>query len=152
MGMRKSARSIGSAESRLAVRCIQLAVVVIALLVPAGQKWRFISVLCFIAVLFVISIVMALAKRGKEGKPRKPAGTIAACAACVLTIGILSIPAFVFTGYAGLPTSGEYRAGPKHIQFDTTGLVSCLHPHQSGPSRSPPLAMNSMRLRCYARL
>ena len=94
---------------RLVTRCIQLAVVVLALLVPAGQKWRFVPVLCFLAALLVVSIVVALAKRGKEDTPRKPAAAIASCAACVLVMGILSIPAFVFTGYDGLPTSGAYR-------------------------------------------
>ena len=95
--------------ARLVVRCIQLAVVAIALLVPGGQKWRFVPVLCFLAVLVVVSIIVTLARRGKEGKPRKTAAAIASCVACVLITGILCVPAFVFTGYAGLPTSGEYR-------------------------------------------
>ena len=95
--------------ARLVVRCIQLAVVAIALLVPGGQKWRFVPVLCFLAVLVVVSIIVTLAKRGKEGKPRKPAAAIVSCVACVLVTGILCVPAFVFTGYAGLPTSGEHQ-------------------------------------------
>ena len=96
-------------KARLVVRSIQLAVVIIALLVPAGQQWRFIPVLCFLVVLLVISMVVALAKRGKEGKSHKPAAVIASCVAYVLITGILTIPAFLFTGYDGLPTSGEYR-------------------------------------------
>ena len=111
----RSREASAQRKARLAVRCIQLAAVVIVLLLPAGQKWRFIPVLCFITVLLVVSIVIALAKRGKESKSRKPAATITACVACVLAIGILSIPAFVFTGYAGLPTSGEYRVAKASV-------------------------------------
>ncbi|WP_350454414.1 alpha/beta hydrolase family protein [Slackia heliotrinireducens] len=96
-------------KARLFVRAIQLVVVAVALLVPAGQKWRFVPVLCFLALLLVIAIIVTLAKRNKTGKPRKAAGAIASCVACVLVMGALLVPAFVFTGYAGLPTTGEYQ-------------------------------------------
>lgn len=96
-------------KARAFVRAGQLAVVAIALLMPAGQKWRFAPVLGFLALLLIIAIIVALVKRGKTSRPGKPAGTIASCVACVLVMGVLLVPAFVFTGYAGLPTTGEYQ-------------------------------------------
>ena len=105
----KGRESSRQRKVRLFVRVGQLAVVAIALLLPAGQKWRFAPVLCFLALLLVIAVVVALAKRSKVDKPRKPAGAIVSCVACVLALGVLMVPAFVFTGYAGLPTTGEYQ-------------------------------------------
>lgn len=96
-------------KARLIVRFVQLAVVVVAMLFPAGQNWRFVPVLCLLALLLVVAIVFALVRRGQESNPRKPAQSIVSCVASVLLMGLLSIPAFVFTGYDGLPTTGEYQ-------------------------------------------
>ena len=95
-------------RNRLFLRALQTAAVVVALLLPLGQRWRFVPALGLLAVLLVIA---ALGMLRKSGGPRKPAGTILSCAACVLLFGLFLIPAFVFTGYRGLPVSGEYPVG-----------------------------------------
>ncbi|ACV22688.1 Predicted dienelactone hydrolase [Slackia heliotrinireducens] len=124
-------------EARIFVRVVQLAVVSVALIVPTGQKWRFVPVLCFLTLLLVIAVIVALAKRNIAGKPRKQAGVIASCVACVSALSVLLVPAFVFTGYSGLPTTGEYQVA------ETSAILvdgSRIDPfEQDGSAREVPV-------------
>lgn len=99
---------------RLIVRAVQTVVVVIAMLIPLGQKWRFAPVLGWIILLLIIAAISKLVRHNKENgneKTRKTAGTIFACVLCILMTGVSLIPAFVFTGYNGLPVTGEFEIG-----------------------------------------
>jgi len=84
---------------------------VIALLLPFGQKWRFVPVLGFLALLLVVAAAALLFQRKKEDGLKKPAKVIVSCVLCVLVIGLLMVPSFLFTGYKGLPVTGEYPIG-----------------------------------------
>ena len=95
----------------LIVHTLQIVVVILAMLLPLGQKWRFVPVLLFLAILLVTSGVIMLVKRNREDGVGKPAGAIASCIFCVLFLALFLLPAFIFTGYKGLPVSGEYRIG-----------------------------------------
>lgn len=135
-------------HDRLIIRGIQAAVLAIALLVPEGQKWRWIPVMGWIMLLLAIAAVSWFAQRNKDGslekkpenmdgrlekkpenmdgslekrlekmdgrlekKPKKKAVTLISCIMCVLLTGAFMIPAFVFTGYEGLPVNGNYTVG-----------------------------------------
>ena len=81
------------------------------MLLPAGQKWRFVPVLGFLALLLVIAALGFVFKRKKEDGRKKPAGVVLSCLLCVLFLGLLLAPAFLFTGYRGLPVTGEHPIG-----------------------------------------
>ena len=98
-------------KNRLIVRGAQVVVAGIALLLPLGQKWRFAPVLGFLVILLVIAGLAVLIRRSQEDGSKQPAGVIVSCALRVLLFGVFLIPAFVFTGYKGLPVSGEYQMG-----------------------------------------
>ena len=97
-------------RNRLLVRAAEL-VIVLAAMLTVGQNWRLFPVLFLLAVLGVIALVKWLLGRGREGA-RKPAGAAAAsCVVSVVFLGLLLIPAVLFTGYSGLPVSGRYPVG-----------------------------------------
>ena len=97
-------------KNRLLVRAVQLVIVLAALLLPWGQKWRMVPVLGFLAVLGLIALVKWLL--GRRSESVKKAGSAAAnCVFSILFIGLLLIPAFIFTGYSGLPVTGPHPVG-----------------------------------------
>lgn len=53
-------------KNRLFVRLAEIAIVLIALLLPFGQKWRLVPLLVFLAVLGGISLLKWLGGRRKE--------------------------------------------------------------------------------------
>ena len=98
-------------RDRLVIRGAEALTVVLHLLCSPAQKWRFVPVLGFLALLLVIAALALLIGRGREGGAKKPAGAAVSCLLCVLVFGLLLIPAFVFTGYSGLPVSGSRPIG-----------------------------------------
>ena len=98
-------------RDRLVIRGAEALTVVLHLLCSPAQKWRFVPVLGFLALLLVIAALALLIGRGRAGGAKKPAGAVVSCLLCVLVFGLLLIPAFVFTGYSGLPVSGSRPIG-----------------------------------------
>ena len=98
-------------KSRLILRIIEAAIACIALLLPFGQKWRFVPLLIFLALMLVIAALIVLIRRNRPERARKPASAIALCVVFILVCGLFLTPAFLFTGYKGLPVSGQYRIG-----------------------------------------
>ena len=64
-------------KNRLILCAAQIVIAVIALLLPFGQKWRFVPVLGFLAVPPVIAGLIMLIKQNKKDGTKKPAGAIA---------------------------------------------------------------------------
>lgn len=95
-------------KNRLFVRLAEIAAVLIALLLPFGQKWRFVPLLGFLAVLGIIALLKRLGCRGKENGEKKTGAAVFNCVFSIFFIGLLLIPAFLFTGYRGLPVSGGH--------------------------------------------
>ena len=92
---------------RLIARTAQVVIVLIAMALPYGQKWRLAPALVFLAVLLVIAGLRALlARKNPDGAETKRG--VGACVFCILFIGLFLAPAFVFTGYNGLPVTGPY--------------------------------------------
>lgn len=95
-------------KNRLFVRLAEIVIAVIAILLPFGQKWRLTGFLITLAVLAFIAALAILVKRKKtEGDVRKGKAIVSGVMSMLL-IGFALVPAFVFTGYKGLPISGEY--------------------------------------------
>ena len=95
-------------KNRLLVRIGQAMIVGIAMLLPFGQKWRLAPVLGFLLVLALIAALAVLTKRNKADGEKKAGGAVASCVLSVVFLALFLAPAFVFTGYNGLPVSGDY--------------------------------------------
>lgn len=98
-------------RERLVLRAAELAVAALCVVFSAAQKWRFVPVLGFLALLLVIAVLSVLLKKKSADGPKKPAGAIVCGVLCILFLGVLLVPAFVFTDYNGLPVSGEHPVG-----------------------------------------
>ena len=98
-------------RDRLVIRAAEVLTIVLLYIFSAAQKWRFVPVLVFLAILLVIAALAMPAKRNQESRPKKPGGAVASCVLCILAFSLLLVPAFVFTGYSGLPVSGQYQVG-----------------------------------------
>ena len=98
-------------RDRLVIRVAEVLTVVLLLVFSAAQKWRFVPVLVFLAILLVIAALAMPAKRNQESRPKKPGAAVASCVLCILFFGLLLVPAVVFTDYNGLPVSGQYQVG-----------------------------------------
>ena len=98
-------------RDRLVIRAAEVLTIVLLYIFSAAQKWRFVPVLVFLAILLVIAALAMPAKRNQESRPKKPGAAVASCVLCILAFSLLLVPAFVFTGYSGLPVSGQHRVG-----------------------------------------
>ena len=98
-------------RDRLVIRAAEVLTIVLLLVFSAAQKWRFVPVLVFLAVLLVIAALAIPARRNRESRPKKPGGAVASCVLCILAFSLLLVPAVVFTDYNGLPVSGQYQVG-----------------------------------------
>ena len=63
-------------RDRLVVRAAEALSIVLHLVCSAAQKWRFVPVLAFLAILLVIAAFAMLIKRKGEDGPKKTAGAI----------------------------------------------------------------------------
>lgn len=98
-------------KNRLLVRTAELAAALIAVLLPYGQKWRLVPLLSVLAILWIISLVRWLLGRKKGDVPKKAGSAVVSCVLSILLIAPALVPAFVFTGYKGLPVSGQRTIG-----------------------------------------
>lgn len=122
---------------RLLVRMAQAAAVVIAMTLPFGQKWRFVPALVFLIILLVIDALIVLIGRNKAGGVQRAAGTIFSCVFFILLTGLFLVPAFVFTGYKGLPVSGEYQIAEARVILTDRDRVDSFE--QDGSLREVPV-------------
>jgi dienelactone hydrolase len=95
-------------KNRLFVRIAEIVIAIAAILLPFGQKWRLTGILVTLAVLAFIAALAILIRRKKEEGAVRRSKVIVSCVLSVLLIGFALVPAFVFTGYKGLKTSGKY--------------------------------------------
>ena len=95
-------------KNRTLVRIAEVLLAGIALLLPIGQKWRLAIVFLLLILRLIVACVVWLIRRNKANGVKKISGAVVSCVGSILLILITLIPAFLFTGYKGLPTSGEY--------------------------------------------
>ena len=96
-------------KNRMITRMIQTVIAITAFFYPAAQKWRLVPVLCCLMVLLLIALSTATIKRRKTDGEKTISGTIVPGICSIVLIGIFLVPAFVFTGYSGLPVTGQYQ-------------------------------------------
>lgn len=96
-------------KNRMITRMIQIVIVIIALAYPAAQKWRLAPVLCCLIVLLLFAVSAVLINRKKPDGEKTTGGTVVSGICSIVLTGIFLVPAFIFTGYNGLPVTGEYQ-------------------------------------------
>lgn len=88
---------------------LELIITVLVILLPVtGMKWRFAGCIVILAVRFIVSGIIYLIRRRKEASEKSKAGAIISAVMSIFIISMSLFPAFIFTGYNGLATSGEY--------------------------------------------
>lgn len=144
-------------KNRLIVRAAEIVIAIVAILLPFGQKWRLTGVLVTLAVLACIVALAILLKRKKEEGAMRKGKAILSCVMSILLIGFALVPAFVFTGYRGLPTSGGYAVretsailvdGTRTDPFESDGSsrevpVHFYYPETDGGTERFPLVVFS---------
>ena len=83
-------------RDRLVIRAAEVLTIVLLYIFSAAQKWRFVPVLVFLAILLVIAALAMPAKRNQESRPKKPGAAVASCVLCILAFSLLLVPAFFY--------------------------------------------------------
>ena len=73
------------------------------------EKWRFAAAIIFLFILCLCDLIEWLIKRKKTVGKIIKARAVVSCVLSSLFILSALIPAFIFTNYNGLPTTGEYK-------------------------------------------
>ncbi|MGX8687437.1 MAG: alpha/beta hydrolase family protein, partial [bacterium] len=117
---RKTEKRIWRRE-RLAGRALQTGILILHIILTAGQKWRFMPALAFLLFLLAIAALSAFLRRNRADGIKKPFSAVLSGIFGCLLLFVFMIPALVFTGYSGLPVSGPYPVGRAHaILTDST--------------------------------
>ena len=97
-------------RDHLAVRAAQWGIIAVLLILPVGNKGlRFAGAFIILSIRLLLAGISYLLGKKKEGKKKGKIGRIAATLFSCLLILFSMIPAFVFTGYQGFPTTGAYE-------------------------------------------
>lgn len=100
---------LSRSKNKLIVRGTETVLLLIVLLIPAGQKWRFTVCLVILGIRLVFSGISFAVKFAKDDRREcSKAGVVINAVWSIFIIGIALIPAFIFTGYNGLKTTGQY--------------------------------------------
>ncbi len=81
----------------------------VILLPLTGQKWRFTGCAIILGIRLAISAISYLIKRRGTAKEKTNAKVIAGAVMSIFLMGFALFPAFIFTGYSGLKTTGQYK-------------------------------------------
>lgn len=88
------------------------------ILIPGvNMKWRFFIAIGILIVRFIFDVVMCLFKRKKTDSTRKTGRSVVNCILSVVLIAAALVPAFLFTNYNGLATTGEYNVKEVSVIF-----------------------------------
>lgn len=89
---------------------VEFILMLILMLLPIiGQKWRFTVCLLILGIRLAVSSIAYLIKRSGATKEKTKAKTIVSTIINIIFIGFSLVPAFIFTGYSGLKTNGQYE-------------------------------------------
>ena len=96
-------------RNRTVSRAIEAAILLFIVVMPfTHMKWRYTGALILLGILLLIAGLCWLLKRKKASGAVKKGRVISSAALSVLMIGFALVPAFVFTNYNGLKTTGSY--------------------------------------------
>lgn len=97
-------------KNRAIVRAAEAVILTAIILVPTvNMKWRFFTALGLVTVRFIFDGVMWLVKRKKATGFKKKGWSVVNCVVSVMLMITALTPAFIFTNYNGLPTTGEFE-------------------------------------------
>lgn len=112
-------------RNRVFFRGAEFVFALLTVLLPiTGQKWRFTGCITILGIRLAISAVSGIIQLIKSNRKEKSkAGVIVSAVMGVILIGFSLFPAFIFTGYSGLETSGQYEVKEtKAILIDNSRL------------------------------
>ena len=96
-------------KTRAIVRLVEtLALIGIVEIPSTHLKWRFTVCMIILFVRLLIAGIMWFAGRKKAVGTKSKAGAVVSCVLSVILIAVTLAPAFIFTNYNGLPTTGEF--------------------------------------------
>lgn len=97
-------------RNRVIVRAAEMLLFLLALLLP-WAAWDFRFKMCFVVLLIriVAAVVSYVCKKQKATGNQSKAGVAVSIIGSILILALSLVPAFLFTGYAGLETTGEYE-------------------------------------------
>ncbi|MCM1496254.1 MAG: hypothetical protein NC089_10710 [Bacteroides sp.] len=97
-------------RNRLFFCAAEFVLMLLVMLLPvAGQKWRFTGCLVILGIRLAISGIVYLVKRSGTQKEKTRAKVIFGTVMNIILICFSLFPAFIFTDYSGLKTSGPYE-------------------------------------------
>ena len=96
-------------KNRLIFRAAQTVLALLLVLLPVGQNWRFVPLLAVLLLLLLIAGLKWLAVCKKDVTGSKTGARIGSCVLSILLFALLLVPAFLFTGYKGLPVTGNHK-------------------------------------------
>ncbi|MCM1247735.1 MAG: hypothetical protein NC251_04820 [Lachnoclostridium sp.] len=97
-------------RNRLFFCAAEFVLMLLVMLLPVtGQKWRFTGCLIILGIRLAIFCLTYLIKRGSIKKERTKVKAVFGTVMSIIIIGFSLFPAFIFTGYSGLKTSGRYE-------------------------------------------
>lgn len=97
-------------KNRMIIRAAETILLLGIIVMPTTHlKWRFLAAILILVIRLIIASISYLVKRKKAAGIKKKAGQIISCALSIMLILISLTPAFLFTNYDGLETTGEYQ-------------------------------------------
>jgi hypothetical protein len=105
-------------RNRAIIRTAEVGLLLGMILIPTVSiKWRFFAALIVLAVRLLIAGIVWLVMRKRSNGLRKKPVTVISCVLSVVLIAFSLVPAFIFTNYSGLPTTGEYKVIETSVIF-----------------------------------
>ena len=105
-------------RNRVIIRTAEVGLLLGMILIPTvNMKWRFFGALIVLAVRLLIAGIVWLVMRKRSNGLRKKPVTVISCVLSVVLIAFSLVPAFIFTNYSGLPTTGEYKVIETSVIF-----------------------------------
>lgn len=96
-------------RNRTLTTAIELLVAAVAI-ITAGNRWRIYGCAALLGIRLIAALISWYIQNKKNvQREKKAAGLISGMLMSLLLIGFSLVPAFVFTGYHGLKTSGGYE-------------------------------------------
>lgn len=124
-------------KNRMIFTAGELALLLLVILLSKGQPWRFTGCAVVLGIRLVISVIVFLAKRKNGFKEKTNGKLISRTIFSVILIGSALFPAYIFSGYHGLKTTGSYKVKETEaILIDKTRLEA----HENdGSNREIPI-------------
>lgn len=96
-------------RNRTLATAAELLIVVVAV-ITAGNRWRLYCCIAILVIRLIVALITWFIQNKKNVERKKKAfGLIFGAVMSLIIIGFSLVPAFVFTGYHGLKTSGEFE-------------------------------------------